>query len=71
MLGTLRGEHFGRRAALDHRGELVACGQGCRAQVRSRVEILPRALDRAALDKGLALPGQRVDVIGLEPQRVA
>ena len=38
-IGTLGGQHIGRRAALDHGGELRACGQGCAHRVRTRARL--------------------------------
>ena len=71
LLGPLRREHLGGRAALDHGGELLRLRAGvAAAQGLHPLQVAPRALDRAALDIGLALAGERVDVVRLEPQRI-
>ena len=70
LLGALGGEHLGGRAALDRRGELLRLRAGLAAQGLDPLEVAAGPLDRAALDKGLALAGERGDVVGLEPQRL-
>ena len=64
LLGPLGGEHFGWRAALDRRGELLRLRAGLAAQRAHAGQIGAGALDRAELDHGLALAASASTSLG-------
>src|SRR3982751_6238128 len=66
----LRRQHLGRRALGDDGGERRRLRAAIVAERPDPVEVAARPVDGAALDQSLALAGERVQVVGLELQRL-